>query len=52
MAWGLVTHPNFQNYDVSSLASLYSGGSHSSPELFGTIKDKMKATGAQNGYGW
>ncbi|KAI9020596.1 hypothetical protein DFJ74DRAFT_673686 [Hyaloraphidium curvatum] len=51
MAWQMVTHPDLAKRDVSSLASLYSGGSHSSPELFQGIKDKMKATGAQNGYG-
>jgi acyl-coenzyme A synthetase/AMP-(fatty) acid ligase len=47
----MVTHPDLKKRDVSSLASLYSGGSHSSPELFDSIKETMKTTGAQNGYG-
>lgn len=51
MAWQMVTHPDLAKRDVSCLTNLYSGGSHSAPELFDTLKQKMKSTGPQNGYG-
>ncbi|HEV2545702.1 MAG TPA: class I adenylate-forming enzyme family protein [Stellaceae bacterium] len=51
MAWQVLEHPGFGQYDLSSVESVAYGGAPSAPELVRRIKEKFPAVMPGNGYG-
>lgn len=51
MSWEIVTHPDVDNYDISSLASLGSGGAARPPEQVRKISEKFPNSIPGGGYG-
>ena len=51
MAWQVLEHPGFGDYDLSSVESVAYGGAPSAPELVKRIKEKFPAVMPGNGYG-
>lgn len=51
MSWEIVTHPNVAQYDLSTLASLGSGGAARPPEQVRVMTEKFPAAPAGGGYG-
>jgi acyl-CoA synthetase (AMP-forming)/AMP-acid ligase II len=49
--WRLLRHPNFADYDLSSLATAASGGAVFSPELVRLFKEKLPHVVLSNGFG-
>lgn len=51
MSWEIVTHPDVDNYDISSLASLGSGGAARPPEQVQKMTEKFPDSPPGGGYG-
>lgn len=51
MARELISHPDFDKYDTSSLASLGGGGAQLQPDLVGKIDNSVKTARPGTGYG-
>jgi steroid-24-oyl-CoA synthetase len=51
MSWEIVTHPDVDNYDISSLASLGSGGAARPPEQVRQMTQKFPRSAPGSGYG-
>ncbi len=51
MSWEIVTHPDVDNYDISSLASLGSGGAARPPEQVRKMAEKFPNSVPGGGYG-
>ena len=51
MSRELITHPDFEKYDTSTLTSLGGGGAQLPPDLVGKIDTKVKTARPGTGYG-
>ncbi len=51
MVWQVVEHPEFNQYDTSSIESIGYGGAPAAPELVEKIKKLFPTSSAANGYG-
>jgi steroid-24-oyl-CoA synthetase len=51
MARELITHPNFDRYDTSSLTAVSGGGAQLQPDLVGKIDHRVKTARPATGYG-
>jgi long-chain acyl-CoA synthetase len=51
MSRELITHPDFESHDLSSLASLGGGGAQLPPDLVGKIDETVKTARPITGYG-
>ncbi len=51
MVWQVLNHPEFQNYDTSSVSGIGYGGAPSAPELVKKIKEYFPTSSPTNGYG-
>ncbi|GIH94402.1 class I adenylate-forming enzyme family protein [Planobispora siamensis] len=49
--WQLLSHPDLDKYDVSSLASLGYGGAPAPPKLLERITEQLPSRAPSNGYG-
>lgn len=49
--WRILQHPDFANYDLSSLRSAGSGGANFAPELVRLLHEKLPGISIGNGYG-
>ena len=50
-SWDLLEHPDFANYDTSSLASVGGGGAPAPPQLVNRVSNSFKAAKPNIGYG-
>ncbi|MFC6084785.1 class I adenylate-forming enzyme family protein [Sphaerisporangium aureirubrum] len=50
-AWQLLSHPDFDKYDISSLGGISYGGAPAPPKLLERIGDQLPKRQASNGYG-
>ncbi len=51
MVWQVLNHPDFHNYDTSSVRGVGYGGAPSAPELVRRIKEYFPTSAPTNGYG-
>jgi acyl-CoA synthetase (AMP-forming)/AMP-acid ligase II len=51
MYWRLLEHPDFDNYDLTCLAAISSGGAPFPPELIRLLQEKFPGIGVSQGYG-
>ncbi|MEM1435946.1 MAG: class I adenylate-forming enzyme family protein [Pseudomonadota bacterium] len=51
MAREIISHPDFDKYDTSTLASMGGGGAQLQPDLVGKIDESVKTARPQTGYG-
>ncbi|KAB2349055.1 class I adenylate-forming enzyme family protein [Actinomadura rudentiformis] len=51
MAWQVLTHPDFDKYDTSSLTGVSYGGAPAAPSLVDTIRERLPDRVPGNGYG-
>ena len=49
--WRMLEHPDFESYDLSSLAMVSSGGAPFPPELMRVLNEKIPTAQLSNGYG-
>ncbi|PQM26312.1 fatty acid--CoA ligase [Sphingopyxis lindanitolerans] len=51
MVWQMLEHPDFENYDLSSLVSAAIGGAAAGPELHARLEEKLPQVVPATGYG-
>ena len=51
MYWRMLEHPDFPNYDLSSLTAISSGGAPFPPELIRLLQEHFPGVGVSQGYG-
>lgn len=51
MVWQLLEHPDFDNFDLSSLVSAAIGGAAAGPELYARLAERLPDVVAATGYG-
>ena len=49
--WRMLEHPDFERFDLSSVAGISSGGAPFPPELMRILNDRIPTAGLSNGYG-
>jgi long-chain acyl-CoA synthetase len=51
MAWQVIEHPRFRDYDLSSVESVSYGGAPAAPELVARLRESFPRVAPGNGYG-